>query len=325
MNWELLVKIIREEATPAEQAAFSNWLQAAPEHIHTYEAMKARYYTIEQIIQKDTVQEEWNKLTPRLASRVVAPKTRSWSLYHYAAAAAVIVLIGIAGGWFLREKHTPSGLVTRQLVTIHTGQNEKKRVVLPDSSVIWLHYNASVQYDLHTFNRSSRQLQLTGEAFFDVKPAADKPFTVQTAHLKITVLGTSFHITDGTGEIEEVTVATGKVNVHGAHIHADVLPLQKLTYNPENGVAVIGSSTLANATAVKDNQLIFYKDDATTMVLKMEQWYHRKVVVHGAFHRKVALTGSITDNGINEVLNGLGYQAGFTHKITPDSIFIYPE
>lgn len=325
MNWELLIKIIREEATPAEQAAFSKWLQAAPENSHTYEAMKARYQSIEQIVAKDTVAEEWEKLTPRLISRVPAPEIRTRRWLRYAVAAAAVVLIGISGDWLLRVWNNPPPLTAPQLVTIHSGHNEKKKVVLPDSSVIWLHYNASVQYDLHTFNRSTRQLQLTGEAFFEVMPAADKPFTVQTSHLKITVLGTSFHIMTGTSGIEEVTVATGKVNVHGTHVHADVVPLQTLTYNPEKGVAVISSSTLANATAVKDNQLIFYKDNATTMVEKMEHWYHRKVLVQGNFHRKVALTGSITDNGIQEVLTGLGYQTGFTYKITTDSIFIYPK
>ncbi|SEW32425.1 FecR family protein [Chitinophaga arvensicola] len=325
MNWELLVKIIREEATPAEQAAFGNWLESAVENRNTYEAVKARYHTIEQIIAKDTVQEEWEKVMPRLASPApVAPANR-WYWLRYAAAAAVVVLIGVSAAWFLRESQPPASVVTPQLVTIQATRQEKKMVVLPDSSVIWLHYNASVQYDLHTFNKTSRQLQLTGEAFFDVMPAVNKPFTVQTSHLKITVLGTSFHIMTGAGDVEEVTVATGKVNVHGTHIHADVLPLQKLTYHPEIGVAVIGSSTLANATALKDNQLIFYKDNAGSMTAKIEQWYHRKVVVQGDFHHKVALTGSITDNGIREVLNGLGYQAGFTYKMTTDSIFIYPE
>jgi transmembrane sensor len=320
VNWDLLIKVIRKEATPAELHVFNAWLHLSPGNKNIYEALLARYQTIEQVVTQDVVAEEWARIMPHLSSPVPAGKVGKLSFLRYAAAAAIVIIAGISSWWLLRSPHTPV-----QLVVIHTTSKEKKKVILPDSSIVWLHYDAALQYDSRTFNHAARHLQLTGEAFFEVAPAADKPFTVQTSHLQVTVLGTSFHIAEGADKQEEVTVATGKVNVHGPHVYTDLLPLQRITYNPAKQSATIGYTTLAAAAAMKNNQLVFYKDNIKTIAAKMEHWYNRKVIVHGIADRQVAFTGTITDNGIHEVLAGLGYQAGFTYRINTDSIFIYPK
>ena len=81
-------------------------------------------------------------------------------------------------------------------------------VTLPDQSVVTLNQGAKISYDP---NFGERQIQLDGEAFFDITKNPQKPFTILTENTATTVLGTSFNIkNEATKTI--VTVFTGKVS-----------------------------------------------------------------------------------------------------------------
>ncbi len=80
---------------------------------------------------------------------------------------------------------------------------------LPDESTIYLNAGAEIRYSTRKY-KDSRDLELTGEAFFDVKKGA--PFSVSTVHGAVTVLGTSFNV-NATALHTEVAVRSGLVKV----------------------------------------------------------------------------------------------------------------
>jgi tetratricopeptide (TPR) repeat protein len=94
--------------------------------------------------------------------------------------------------------------------TVTTGAGERKRVVLPDNSVLYVNQNSVVYCD------AARKITLTsGEVFVEVSPRSPTPegtFVVQTPKRAVTALGTKFAVRadeSGTG----VTVTQGKVKV----------------------------------------------------------------------------------------------------------------
>jgi ferric-dicitrate binding protein FerR (iron transport regulator) len=93
--------------------------------------------------------------------------------------------------------------------TIKAGPYEIKRVQLPDQTMVTLNTGASITFPVAW--RHERTATLEGEAFFEV--AKNKqPFIVHTQSLNITVLGTSFMVTDQAA-FATVSVVTGKVKV----------------------------------------------------------------------------------------------------------------
>ncbi|TAM99995.1 MAG: FecR family protein [Chitinophagaceae bacterium] len=140
---------------------------------------------------------------------------RSWK---YAAAAVIIgISVWISFSWFGQKQYghlakTGQIQIKTDLVTLINRSDQVQLVVLPDSSKVWLSPESSIHYN-DKFTSTERKVQLTGEAFFDIRHNAFRPFIVISQHLMTTVLGTSFLIktnTDGTGE---VTVLSGKVVV----------------------------------------------------------------------------------------------------------------
>lgn len=98
--------------------------------------------------------------------------------------------------------------------TLKTLQGGQFAVVLPDGSKVWLNAASSLKYPV-SFNNRQRTVELTGEAYFDITPDKNKPFTVQVNNMEVQVLGTSFNVTAYPEEKSiKTTLITGAVNVN---------------------------------------------------------------------------------------------------------------
>ncbi len=94
-----------------------------------------------------------------------------------------------------------------------TERAEYKYILLPDSTQVWLNAGSTLDYPEH-FNDSTREVTLVGEAYFDVKHAAEHPFIIHTGQIQTTVLGTAFNINAYSDQSNiQVSVSRGKVKV----------------------------------------------------------------------------------------------------------------
>ncbi len=101
----------------------------------------------------------------------------------------------------------------QQLVVNRTGDGETKEIVLGDSSVVTLNANSSISYKASIGNDADRQIDLTGNAFFQIRKKADaRPFTVHANKLSIAVLGTEFNV-NARSKATEVVLTSGKVRL----------------------------------------------------------------------------------------------------------------
>lgn len=155
----------------------------------------------------------------RLQARIEAAKTteipvrplviasRRWLRL---AAAVLILAIGVVAmrGWL-----NVAGKKT-EVVTIDTQAIDTKLVTLTDGTKVQLNERSVLTAPKNFKNATKRMIQLTGEAYFDIKPNADKPFEIQAEKVIITVLGTAFNVRAYPGEATvEVEVERGKVQL----------------------------------------------------------------------------------------------------------------
>ena len=110
----------------------------------------------------------------------------------------MLVLLGAA--YFLFLKPSPE--------TYLYADAGNSPVVLADGSKVYLNRGSAIT--VAPFNRKSRQVKLSGEAFFEVSPDPDRPFTIETANTRTEVVGTSFNLKQ-IGEQVELFVNSGKV------------------------------------------------------------------------------------------------------------------
>ncbi len=92
-----------------------------------------------------------------------------------------------------------------------SGDNEKLQILLPDRSKVWLNENTTLAYNFS--NPTIRQLELNGEAYFEVARDEKRPFVVVNPFFTTKVLGTSFNINSKGLEEASLSVLSGKVTV----------------------------------------------------------------------------------------------------------------
>ncbi|PWK77062.1 FecR family protein [Mucilaginibacter oryzae] len=124
--------------------------------------------------------------------------------------------------------------VSWQWQEVRVAPGAQKQLTMPDGSVISLNGGSSIRYP-STFCSGRREIELQGEAFFEVVHDVKHPFIVHTRQLNIQVLGTSYNVQAyPDDDATKVGVLTGRVGVtdHGKQIPKAVFltPGQQLTY-----------------------------------------------------------------------------------------------
>ena len=130
------------------------------------------------------------QMSDRLSDRVKRPVIISYtgkenSAWKYLSIAASIALL-LVTGILLTDKEPEQELVYYETIAV---PDAKTKITLPDSSIVWLNANACLRYP-REFSEQVRQVEIKGEAFFEVRKDEKKPFIVQTDGIGIRVLGT---------------------------------------------------------------------------------------------------------------------------------------
>lgn len=147
---------------------------------------------------------------------VPAPEKQSSKLQvivrEFLKVAAVVFLVLAVSYFYFHHKYAggePDSAV--QTISVPTGQ--RVNLVLPDGSQVCLNARSTLTYPV-TFGKKTREMTLEGEAYFEVKPDASRPFIVHSGKGEVTALGTSFYVKDFAAAPEyEATLKKGKVKV----------------------------------------------------------------------------------------------------------------
>lgn len=217
-NWELISKYLANESSKEETNELEAWRERSSKNEDFFLAQK-RLWNKTQVpssfSQIDTVR-GLNKLHD--AINAVEGKSHSrYRLLQYAA--AVVLLASAISTWLFYQK-----------TTVHLiNSNEKALIVdLPDGSKVWLNSGAEVTYQ-ERMDDEMRQVELIGEAYFDVKNIPEKPFMVHAKEVEVLVVGTEFNVkTDEQAAKVSVTVAEGKVSMRGSSTQNERILLEVL-------------------------------------------------------------------------------------------------
>ncbi|NML39614.1 DUF4974 domain-containing protein [Chitinophaga sp. G-6-1-13] len=239
---------------------------------------------------------------------------------RWVAAACILSVVFLA----YRFRNELSDMIAPPMMyTIVTDQYQIKEVILPDSSVVVLNVNSRLRYP-REFN-SSRNVTLSGEAFFDIRKNPDTRFTVNASHLRVDVLGTSFVISDaGTTETARVGVKTGRVQVNIPDEEqarpSILLPRQQFSYTVGKEAGKIEDNAAIN-TDWTAQLLVFRNTPLAEVFSAIAESLHVKIVSNNHEINKRTFTGSfLKEDDITEVLKILSLSYGLEIKQTGDLI-----
>ena len=249
----------------------------------------------------------WNKVSSKLLTTATPTATatatptvvRRFPLLRVAA--AIIFLLG-ATFWYFN-----SDTVTTQTIIAQTQDDERKEIVLPDGSKVWLNHNSSLTYS-DDFN--PRLVELSGEAFFDVEKKDGLSFQIKSGEAVTTVLGTSFNVRAYAEEQQvEVTVETGKVALEHSVASAQRVLLEagesgKLD-KPKQVVEKTEQKIL-NANAWQTRTISFNDMELTQVIQLLERYFEVNIDSTPEINRCV-FTSNSNNPKLQDILEAMAF------------------
>jgi transmembrane sensor len=269
---EILAKYLCGEMSEAESCAFEEEIFVSEEHKTSIEKMKKQWMAIEgyKDARSPHTREAWDKLHDRLQEENLIPVQGDDSGSRFVntfirIAAAVLILLGIGAVVYMNLSRKPAV----EMVQLNTG-NEVNTLIktLADGSVIYIAQNSSFSFP-EKFKSGSRNVELKGEAFFDIAPNPDKPFVIETDEAFIQVLGTAFNVKTKNGDGFELFVDRGKVKVtlKNNPSHSEMVMAGEKILSIKN--SLVKSKHISNEATSWYKQRMHFKDETLKNIINV--------------------------------------------------------
>jgi ferric-dicitrate binding protein FerR (iron transport regulator) len=243
--------------------------------------------------------EIWNEVFADLDIEKNSAKVKHLSFWKYAAAAAIAMMIAGASFAYL---YTATETAVR---------GAHLTVTLPDGSTVNLNADSELKYKPCLWF-ASRNVELVGEACFDVKPAG-KQFTVKSSQNQVKVLGTSFNVF-ARAEKYSVTCLTGKVEVTANNEPVILTPNMQATLRNDK-LEVSENVDTEQSIGWTQNKFIFMGVPLTDVVKEIERQYNIRVTTTSKLDDHFFGGNFAKPNNPEEALQIIGKPFGITFKI----------
>ncbi|WP_257667625.1 FecR family protein [Parapedobacter tibetensis] len=243
-------------------------------------------------------------------------RKRRYGLLKYAAVALLFVTVGLS--WYSYQLGQQESKTEKlvQLVTKSTLPGEKKKVVLPDSSIVYLGGGSTLSWPNQFAEGPYRNIFLEGEAFFEVKRDTLRPFTVRSGNLQTRVLGTSFNVYSYPSDNQSsVLVKSGKVEVSelskDSTRQLSVLTSgMELTYQRDHGTYAVNKERTEDADSWAHNRFVFRDEPMENILRKLERYYNIQFMWQGDPGLDCPFNATFDKKSIKEVMDELQIMSG---------------
>ena len=310
MNREKLYKFTLNKLTnESDIAEVIDWIESSEDNKQEFETLK-NLWAISGFANYESYTKAKSGRTLILRSKRAIPMY----LIKYAAVFVLAFLLGSISVYYLGYKKS-NELSWNEIIV---PEGESAEVYLSDNTHVWLNSNTKLTYPAK-FEGKTRDVKLTGEAYFDVSHNPENPFYVKTTELTVAVKGTSFNVQAFDCEKEvNVTLIKGKVvlqNQKGTVV-SELSPGENARYDLTKREISISKANTDYYTSWKEGYLVFKNETLENIVRKFERWYNITVIFDEEEIKQMEFTGTILKNKpIDQIFDILKYTAGIDYSI----------
>gem|GEM_PF-629850 len=358
--WELIAKKSANEATTSELNTLETLLRSATDvpEIKSLDVLQQYWEKLhaasETQLQEDAELLLNNKFENNTDNHVVEfVGNGNFFLQNWWKIAAVIV-IALGIGLYFSINQKP------QIIEIVSGKGERKELLLPDGTKVWLNTESRLSYTSNYLQSKDRDVTLVGEAYFDVKHDEKHRFIIHTKFgINIQDLGTIFNVKAyPTDKTMETTLIKGSIEIFDAQTPQNKLllrPNEKFTFykskesnNPlladvsKATNSTVSAGTVANCsfeiskvaplinrgdsivseTAWTQNELAFNAETLSELADKMARWYNTTININDTTIGNYRFTGVFDGESLTEALDELKMIRPFNYVIKDNRVTI---
>ncbi|WP_312791570.1 FecR domain-containing protein [Sphingobacterium sp.] len=263
----------------------------------------------------ETEKDVSQRIKSKIWSDIATPPSRKRIYWPYVAVAATLLLAS-----FVVFMRTKSGIVEQQISFSKSEGTNNRFILLPDSSRVVLRAGTKLTYP-NSFSGQTREVNLEGEAYFDIKHKNGQPFIIHTGEVKTTVLGTAFTIKypNGSNQVE-VLVERGKVRVEDSkQVFAELTADQKIDIQGLKVKPAIEKIDVQSAMSWKRQDMAFDALPFGSLAEALEKRYGVSLDFANQTLRNCPISGKFTGSEtIEEVLLNICATRNAAYRKTGD-------
>jgi len=252
-------------------------------------------------------------------------RNRKRAEYQRIAAISIFfLLLGLLGFSFWDTVDQVEETISLEYVVREAPAGVKSTISLPDGSKVMMNSGSSIRYE-KLFAGDIRSIYLKGEAFFEVKPNAVRPFVVEANGVKTKAIGTSFNIKAYENELVFVSLLSGIVEVNSdsdATLNQRLLSGEGIVADPSTQNWRKEKFDIDQITAWMNKTISFEEISFLESVKILEQWYGVKISINGGVPKGLTVSGKFKDETLQNILEGLSYSSGFKYEISDKEVKI---
>ncbi|SKB38478.1 FecR family protein [Sphingobacterium nematocida] len=205
-------------------------------------------------------------------------------------------------------------------VLLQTPKGGQYRITLPDGTRAFVNAASKLYYPQQFGN--TREIQLEGEAYFEVAHDAKKPFIIHSGQQELRVLGTKFNLNSYTTEKSITTLLEGRVELENRNVK------QKVILKPGQQALVSKSEINVKEVMVSDyigwtqNVFIFNDVPLTDIMEQLERWYNVETVYPERFKNTSFFAEIPRDRKLSQVLKDLEKAGDYKFEIQGRRIIV---
>jgi len=302
-NEDLLGKYLAQETDANEDALIEKWLREDEQNQKELDDYTFIWDKVELLKEQKTQPVDTDaawlkvkaKIQPKHEAKVIdfkpAPKPKRFFSVGIAASILIVLTASVLAYFFTNRQP--------EMLALSTTTNTLQQT-LPDGSIVFLNNNTTLSYP-ENFDGDTREIDLKGEAFFDIKRDESKPFVIHANGSDIRVLGTSFNVKAYNKNVE-VSVETGKVEFKNKKKAALLVAGEQAAFETENDT--IKKLTVdKNAFAYKTKVFVFENQSLEEIVNALAEGYHTPIAFSNNRIKSCRLTTRFNNESLPNALN----------------------
>lgn len=277
-----MAKYLAGESGIEEREAFEMEMESSPALRDQFLACQKIWQAKQTNVDPDwNVDSAWNRFNSEKQIEVPEHGKTRVRRFSWAVAAAFVIALGSA--IFL--------WMDRQVTDYAYDESKTGPIVLSDGSKIYLNEGATLR--VYSFKKKKREVELHGEAFFEINPDAKKPFIVEAGNTITEVVGTMFNIEES-ADITSIFVKSGKVifrSLKNEEIAVALTSGEAAIYQDDKIKSVANPSPNMQAWHVKELQ---FKEMALADVINdLSSYFHQEISIENENVKKCRVTFSL--------------------------------
>lgn len=251
---------------------------------------------------KIDVDRNWDQLNRRIQR-----SNNSFRFFTYIKNAAAVLLLPliVLSAYYYYQFSQLKSLPVRQL-EVTTAYGVCTKVVLPDSSEVWLNSGSKLIYP-ERFTNEERKVSLEGEAYFKVTSDVNNRFDVQTSDgLTVSAYGTEFNVNAYVEEpVVKATLAEGNIRITQSHSSKskDIVPGEQVVYSREAKDMEVRKVNLLVETGWKDGKMVFRRTPLDEIAQKLSRHFNVDIELRDPELYKYTYSATFTTETLVEILS----------------------